>query len=181
MQIFVSGTWKTGKAEPFRSEAERLGGMLAAAGVDLTCGPGTGVARHVIAGFRAATPHGEVRFYLPTEEDMRLAGESVEAEADQVEMTGLDYPMRNLTQVKASDGVFVLTGGDGALQEILAAIVDYQVPVAIVEGSGKAADAARALVDVFPDWRGRLTIGPDLDSIIDPFLTAVHAASQRRH
>lgn len=180
MQIFVSGTWKAEKASPFRDQATRLGGMLAASGVDLTCGPGTGISRYVIDGFRAATPTGKVRFYLPSESEMRAAGETVEAEADEIEHTELDYPMRNLTQVKASDGVFVLTGGDGALEEIVAAVVDYRVPVAVVVGSGRAADAARLLVEVFPQWLDLVSFGADVEELFDALLRAVRGASLHR-
>jgi predicted Rossmann-fold nucleotide-binding protein len=175
MQIFVSGTWKSEKAQPYRDQAHQLGARIATAGLDLACGPGTGIARYVIEGYRAAQPSGVVRFYLPTAGDMAAAGEAVQAEADEIEHTGLDYPMRNVLQVKRSDGLFVLTGGDGALEEILPAVIDYGVPVAIVQGAGTAAVAVAALLDVYPDWHRLVTIGRDVDALIDDFIARVKA------
>lgn len=180
MQIFVSGTWKAEKARPYRAQALALGAGIAAAGSDLTCGPGTGIARHVIDGFRRAPAKGKVRYYLPTEADMQAVGEEVAPGADEIEHTGLDYPMRNLLQVKRSDGVFVLTGGDGALEEVVAALVDYRVPVAIVAGSGSVAAAVSALLEVYPQWRALVEFGPDVASLLDPFLARAGVASASR-
>jgi predicted Rossmann-fold nucleotide-binding protein len=176
MQIFVSGTWKPEKAQPYMTEGRQLGAHIAAAGLDLASGPGTGMARHVIDGFRAAGGTGKVRYYLPTEEDMAAVGEEVLDGADEIEHTGLDYPMRNVFQVKRSDGLFVLTGGDGALEEILPAVIDYRIPVAIVAGAGSAATAAAALLKIYPDWRERVAIGPNVETLIGPFLRRVSEA-----
>jgi predicted Rossmann-fold nucleotide-binding protein len=177
MQIFVSGTWKAEKARPYRAQAEELGEQIAASGFDLACGPGTGIARHVIDGYRQAPRKGKVRYYLPEESHMQAVGEEVLPGADEIEHTGLDYPMRNLLQVKRSDGLFVLTGGDGALEEVIAAVVDYNLPVAIVAGAGSAAAAVTALLEVYPGWRELVELGPDVGSLIDPFLARVRAAS----
>ena len=180
MQIFVSGTWDAQRARPFRAQALELGARIAEGGFDLACGPGTGIARHVIDGFRELPTRGKVRYFLPDEADMRAVGEEVMPGADEIERTGLDYPMRNLLQVKCSDGLFVLTGGDGALEEVIAAVVDYRVPVAIVAGSGSAASAVTVLLEVYPAWRELVEFGPDVTSLIDPFLERVRAASAAR-
>jgi predicted Rossmann-fold nucleotide-binding protein len=180
VQIFVSGTWNAEKARPYIAQALELGSRIAAGGFDLACGPGTGIARHVIDGFRQAPVRGAVRYYLPTPADMRAVGERVMPGADEVEETGLDYPMRNLLQVKRSDGLFVLTGGDGALEEVIAAVVDYQVPVAIVAGAGSAGAAVTALLEVFPEWRELVELGPDVASLIDSFLARARVASESR-
>ena len=180
VQIFVSGTWKADKARPYKAQALELGAGIAAGGFDLACGPGTGIARHVIDGFRQAAAAGKVRYYLPTEADMAAVGEEVMPGADEIEHTGLDYPMRNLLQVKLSDGLFVLTGGDGALEEVVAAVVDYRAPVAIVAGSGSVAAAVTALLEVYPEWRALVEFGPDVASLLDPFLARVAAAQNGR-
>jgi len=180
VQIFVSGTWDAGKAEPYRTQALELGARIAAGGFDLACGPGTGMARHVIDGFRDVPGRGRVRYYLPNEHDMREVGEEVMPGADEIEHTGLDYPLRNVLQVKRSDGLFVLTGGDGALEEVIAAVVDYRIPVAIVAGSGSVATAVTALLEVYPSWRPLVEIGLDVGSLIDPFLSRVGVAAASR-
>ena len=177
MQIFVSGTWSADKAHPYSSQAEELGARIAAGGFDLACGPGTGIARHVIDGFRRSPATGKVRYYLPAETHMRAVGEEVMPGADEIERTDLDYPMRNLLQVKRSDGLFVLTGGDGALEEVIAAVVDYHVPVAVVEGSGTVAAAVAGLLEVYPQWRPEVALGPDVASLVGPFLGRVEASA----
>lgn len=173
MQVFVAGTWKPERAAPYREQALLLGSALAAAGLDLACGPGTGIARHVIDGYRSVAPRGSVRYYLPSPEAMAAAGESVADGADEIEETGLDYPMRNVHQVSRSSGLFVLTGGDGALQEILAALIDYRQPVAIVRGAGSAALAVERLLGVYPEWEGQLLLGPDVQALLGPFVERV--------
>lgn len=170
MQVFVAGTWKPERAAPYREQALLLGRALAGAGLDLACGPGTGIARHVIDGYRSVTPRGTVRYYLPAADAMAAAGEAVADGADEIARTELDYPMRNVYQVSRCSGLFVLTGGDGALQEILAALIDYGQPVAIVRGAGSAALAVERLLEIYPDWAGQLLIGPDVASLVGPFV-----------
>lgn len=180
MQVFVSGTWKTSKAAEYCEQGWSLGQFLARAGVDLACGPGTGIARHVIDGFRSEAIRGRVRYYLPLRAEMEKVGETVEEGADEIIETDFDYPMRNVWQVKQSHGVFVLTGGDGTLEEVLPAIIDYGLPVAVVDGAGTAAVALRGLIKVYPGWEGLLRIGPDVQSVIQPFIDQVKATHHAR-
>lgn len=175
IQIFVSGTWKTSKAAKYSDQGWSLGQFLARAGVNLACGPGTGIARHVIDGFRSEPERGIVRFYLPLRAEMEKVGETVEDGADEIVETTFDYPMRNVWQVKQSHGVFVLTGGDGTLEEVLPAVIDYGIPVAVVNGAGTAAAALCRLIEVYPGWRNLLRIGPDVHSIAQPFINQVRA------
>jgi len=173
MQVFVGGTWKSEKAEPYREEGHLLGQRIAEAGLDLACGPGTGIARHVVDGYRMASPRGKVRFYLPLKSEMELVGEPVEDGADELIWTEYDYVMRNVWQIKQCCGLFVLTGGDGALEEILAAVIDYKIPVAIVENAGSAAQAMRALIEIYPDWNEFVAFGSDVEHAVQPWLDAV--------
>jgi len=170
VQVFVAGTWKAEKAEAYKGQAVELGLRLARAGIDLACGPGTGIARHVIDGYRAQPERGRVLYYLPTAAAMAAAGEVVEDGADEIEQTELDYPMRNVYQVSKCQGLFVLTGGDGTLEEILPAIIDYGHTIAIVEGAGSAAQAIKALLHIYPEWADRVLLGRDVASLIDPFI-----------
>jgi predicted Rossmann-fold nucleotide-binding protein len=180
MQVFVSGTWKFEKALPFSGQARHLGRALARAGFDLACGPGTGIARHVIDGYRDEPQRGTVRYYLPQADEMEQVGEPVEPGADEIEHTDLDYPMRNVLQVKRSHGLFVLTGGDGTLEEILPAVIDYRIPVAAVRDAGSAARALEPLLEIYPEWRALIELGPDVDSLIEPFVERVRAVASRR-
>lgn len=173
----MCGTWRSDKAEPYRDDATFLGRRLAEAGLDLACGPGTGIARHVVDGYRSVAERGTVRFYLPRAEEMQAVGEVVGEGADEIVQTPYDYPMRNVWQIKRSQAVFVLTGGDGTLEEILPALIDYALPVAIVEGAGDAATAMRLLVGVWPAWQEQVVFGADAPSLVEPFIARVHASA----
>lgn len=174
-QVFVSGTWRAERAAPYTAVAHRIGERIGLAGFDLACGPGTGIARPTIDGFRTVDPRGQVRYYLPRAELMSDVGETVEDGWDELLQTDHDYPMRNVWQVAQSDGLLVLTGGDGALEEILPALIDYGLPVGILRNSGPAAIAIERLVDLFPEWEQLLLITDDLESIFDQFAERVRA------
>ena len=165
-QIFVSGTWRSDKTDQYADAARRVGQLIAEAGYSLGCGPGTGIARHAIDGFRSVRHRtGKVRYFLPAESHMRAVGEEVQPGADEIIQTDLDYPMRNVHQISKSDGLIVLTGGDGALEEILPALADYDLPVSALRGSGQAALALETLVEIFPEWAPNVLITDNPDEL----------------
>jgi uncharacterized protein (TIGR00725 family) len=167
LQAFVSGTWRTDKAAAYADTAARVGELIAAAGWSLACGPGTGIARHAIDGFRSVSPRrGVVRYHLPAKAHMAEVGEQVQPGADETIETDLDYPMRNVYQVSRSHALIVITGGDGTLEEILPALIDYNLPVGILKGSGQAAAAVEVLLDIFPEWRPNVFIGDDPGELV---------------
>ena len=166
-QIFVSGTWRSDKADKYADAARRVGQLIAEAGYSLGCGPGTGIARHAIDGFRSVSHRtGKVRYYLPAEVHMQAVGEEVEAGADEIIQTDLDYPTRNVHQISKSVGLIVITGGDGALEEILPALADYDLPVSALRGSGQAALALETLVQIFPEWAPNVLITDQPDDLV---------------
>lgn len=162
MQIFVSGVWSEAKAQPHAQMGRLLGQLIASNGFDLACGPGTGISRYVIEGFRSQPTSGKVRFYLPLRSEMEKVGEIVSAQADEVIQTEFDYPLRNVYQVKCSDALFILTGGDGALEEAIAALAEYHIPVAGVRNIGTTVVALELLLTVYPEWSQRLILGDDV-------------------
>ena len=166
MQIFVSGTWSAHKAEPFCDAATKLGRFIATIGADLTCGPGTGIARHVIDGYRSALMRGKVRYYLPKLSEMEKVGETIEEGADDIIETQFDYPIRNIYQVSQSTGIVIITGGDGALEEAIAALVDYGLPLFALRGSGKAVKALEILINIFPEWESNMNIVDNIEDLI---------------
>ncbi len=162
IQVFVGGTWRTDKAAEYAQAAECVGALVAEAGYSLACGPGTGIARHVIDGFRSVPSRaGMVRYYLPAQAYMVAVGEEIQDGYDEIVQTDLDYPMRNVYQISKSHGLIVISGGDGTLEEILPALIDYELPVAVLKGSGQAATALEALLEVFPMWRSSVLVGDD--------------------
>jgi hypothetical protein len=179
-QVFVSGTWRDSRAKPYADQASYLGQRLAELGLDLACGPGTGIARYVIDGYRSISPRGQVKYYLPGKPYMAAVGEEIAQGADLIEQTPYDYPMRNVYQISKSDGVFILTGGDGTLEEALPALIDYGIPVAVIEGSGEAAEALRSLLGTFPEWQELLSFATDVGSIVDSYCEQVIKLSGQR-
>ena len=171
MQIFVGGTWSDIKARPYAEKGLWLGRQIASLGHDLACGPGTGIAKYVIAGYKSVCGTGRVRFYLPTPEEMQKAGEVVGEGADETIETGLDYPLRNIFQIRASDALFVLTGGDGTLEEAIVALADYKLPVSAVRGSGTAVKALEVLSEIFPAWTEDLLIHEDMSKLLNHIVT----------
>lgn len=177
--VFVSGTWRESKAQPYARQATQLGTALANHGFDLVCGPGTGITRPLIDGYRSVSQRGKIRFFLPRADLMAAVGEVVGEGADEIIQTEFDYPVRNVWQVGKCDGLFVLTGGDGTLEEALPALIDYNIPVSVVRGSGPAADALAALEPIFPEWTGLLTFGSDVAELVDNFIERVSRTDQR--
>lgn len=161
-QVFVSGTWREDRAAEYAEAAAIVGAMIADAGYSLACGPGTGIARHAVDGFRSVrTRRGKVRYHLPARAHMQAVGESIEDGYDEIVDTDFDYPMRNVFQVSRSSGLIAITGGDGTLEEILPALIDYELPVAVLKGSGQAAAALEVLLGIFPEWQPNVLIGDD--------------------
>ncbi len=166
LQVFVSGTWREDLAAEYAEAAAAIGVLIAQAGFSLACGPGTGTARYAIDGFRSVKGRsGIVRYYLPGQQHMVAAGEEIQPGADEIVQTDLDYPMRNVHQVSQSSGLIAVTGGEGTLEEILPAVIDYHLPVAVLKGSGPAAAGLEMLLGLFPDWELNVLIGDDPDAL----------------
>lgn len=64
---------------------------------------------------------------------------------DLIVYTGFDYSGRNLLMTRASDGVIVVCGRMGTLNEFSIAFED-QKPIGVLEGSGGTADRIKELV-----------------------------------
>jgi len=166
------------KAAKHADAAYRVGQLIAEAGYSLGCGPGTGIARHAIDGFRSVSDRvGKVRYYLPAEHHMKAVGEEVEPGADEIIQTDLDYPMRNVHQISKSVGLVIITGGDGALEEVLPALADYDLPVSALRGSGQAALALEALVEIFPEWAPNVLIADEPDDLVSFVFEQSHRRS----
>lgn len=166
IQIFVSGFSNDEKATPFKFQAIELGKLIALKGYNLSCGPGTGIARYVIDGFRSVeNRYGNVIYYLPLKSEMDKVGEKIEHGADEIIETHYDYPMRNVYQISKSNAVILVTGGDGSLQEVIVALSDYKIPVAGLKNSGNAVEALEALSKIFTSWNDDLMICNEIDEM----------------
>lgn len=149
-RIFVSGEWRAEAVRPYAETARKLGVLLAESSFDITCGPGSGITRFVLEGYYSVSKEkrGQVIFYLPKLSEMKRVGEKMEFGADIVVKTGLDYPSRNVAQVRDADALIAITGGAGTTTEIIHAALDFQKPVAILDKSGPMAEAIKCLPSV---------------------------------
>jgi len=150
LKIFVSGGWQPHKVKHLAERAEELGRLLAEHGFDMTCGPGTGIAKFVIKGYRSVPKRGKIVFYLPKLSEMKRVGEEMEEGADDVVKTNAEYPIRNLLQVKESDAVVGIGGSAGTLTEVIAAVMDYHKPVAMFEDGSESVQAAKIISKIRP-------------------------------
>jgi len=62
---------------------------------------------------------------------------------------------------------------------VLPALIDYGIPVAIVENAGTTADALHAIVRIYPEWSERLCFGPNVEGLVDAWLGAVERRLRR--
>ncbi len=142
MKIFASGSWHEESTRPYSEQAYLLGRLIAEHNHALVAGPGTGISKYIIAGYRDGGGH-RLTVYLPAKKHMDSVGEKLLTEPDETIQTNLDYPQKNIEQVKASDAVIMITGGAGSLTEIIHAANDYGLPVACLDGSGDAIEAVK--------------------------------------
>src|SRR5690242_17583318 len=98
---------------------------------------------------------------------MQRVGEVVGDGADEIIQTEYDYPLRNIYQVRCSDALFILSGGDSTLQEALAALAEYELPVVGLSKSGTATRALELLLPLYPVWSSRLVLGDDIDDLFE--------------
>lgn len=164
-RIFVSGEWRAEAVKDYAEIARNLGVLLAENSFDITCGPGSGITRFVLEGYYsvAKAKRGQVIFYLPKLAEMKRVGEKMELGADIVVKTGLDYPSRNVCQVKDADALIAITGGAGTTTEIIHAALDFQKPVAILDNSGPMTEAIKCL----PSVKDEVFFGKDEVELVD--------------
>ncbi|OQX50582.1 hypothetical protein B5M47_03695 [candidate division CPR3 bacterium 4484_211] len=142
MRIFVGGAWDPKRAKHFKEEIIELGRLLAVRGHDIILGPGSGVVRYVIDGFRnVADRKGKIIFYLPKEKELVRTGEELSPFADEVIRTHDSYLTRVVRMIEAADGFAAITGAAGTLYEMIG-MMFMKKPVTILQESGGASNAA---------------------------------------
>ena len=175
-KVFVSGSWRAKEGQTYEKECLQLGKLLAERGFDLVIGPGTGIARCVIDGYRSVKDRGEVIFYLPRLKEMKRVGEEMEEGADKVVTTEQDYPTRNLIMIRKSDAVIAVNGFAGTLTEIIAAVLDYHKPTAALENSGEAVTASKLLEHI----REHIFYSDSIEKIVDYIETELKKSEKKK-
>lgn len=148
MKVLVIGTWNPEKSKEYIEQANELGYELARRRHTLVASPSSGFQGLVATAY---TQNNGPRFigYYPKLELMKEVGEEVMIEPDTPIFTNQDYPIRNILQVKESDAVIGITGGQGTLTELIVSINDYKIPTSFYEGSSQVVDSFRRIEPYF--------------------------------
>ncbi len=140
--------------------AKKIGKEIARQGCILVTGATTGVP-YLVA--KAADPDCTSIGFSPAASELahkksyRLPTDAF----DVMVYTGFDYAGRNLLMTRAADGVIIICGRMGTLNEFTIAFED-QKPIGVLEGSGGTADIIRDLTK-FPHRRGKFPLIFDKD------------------
>jgi len=144
MKIFLGGFWDPYRAKRYQEQSIDLGRLLGKSGHDIYVGPGSGIVKFVMSGFKSVSNPGQVIFYLPSKKDQIKFGEDIGDFADEVlELEG-HYTQRILHIAQKTDAFVAIGGAAGTLYEMIT-MMFLQKPVAIMTDSGSASNAARFL------------------------------------
>ncbi len=137
MNVFVGGPWDPVKAKERKEEMTELGKILGERGHDLTFGPGSGIVRYVLQGYKSVDEkkRGKVQFFVPHVAEMIRVGEEMKDFADEVIETQEDYLQRTVTMCHNADAFISIMGASGTLFEAIA-MMFLKKPVAILKDVG---------------------------------------------
>ena len=86
--------------------------------------------------------------------------------------TGFDYSGRNLVLTRAADGVIVVCGRMGTLNEFTIAYEDRK-PIGILEGSGGTADLLKTILSRPHKKRGPIIYDTDPKRLVQKLIKAI--------
>ncbi|MBU1110049.1 hypothetical protein KKB83_00260 [Patescibacteria group bacterium] len=145
MKIFVAGAWDPKIATHFQDEIEALGQLLAKRDHSVIMGPGSGIVRYIMKGFRSIPNRkGKIIFYLPKSAELIRTGEDLSPFADKIVKTNDDYLTRTLRMSRSADALGAITGGAGTLYEMIG-MMFLKKPVAVLQSCGGVYCASRFL------------------------------------
>lgn len=124
--------------------AEQVGEEIVKQGCILVTGATTGIPYYSAKGAKKAGGI-SIGFSPAVSEVSHVKAYKLPTDAfDVMVYTGFDYAGRNLLMTRAADGVIVICGRMGTLNEFTIAFED-QKPIGVLEGSGGTADKIREL------------------------------------
>ncbi len=129
--ITVVGTWREKKVKTCKHIAQELGKLIAEKNYAFISGGGTGLSKTVVESYRK---HGGKKYitYRPALKFVRKVGEKLGPKPDKLIRIKGNYPEQNVTLVRNSQAIIAMHGGLGTLAEIIFAIKDYKIPVAVI-------------------------------------------------
>lgn len=99
---------------------------------------------------------------------------------DIVIYTGFDYSGRNLLLTRAADGVIVVCGRMGTLNEFTIAYEDRK-PIGVLEGSGGTADLLKVILERPHKKRGPIVYDTDPKRLIKKLIEAIKDLKRSRY
>jgi len=145
LKIAVSGAAQIGHCvKGIEKLSREIGREIAKQNCILITGATSGVPYFVAKGFKEARGF-SVGFSPAASEAAHLKTYKLPIDAfDVIIYTGFDYSGRNLLMTNAADGVIIICGRMGTLNEFTTAFED-QKPIGVLEGSGGTADKIRII------------------------------------
>jgi uncharacterized protein (TIGR00725 family) len=156
LKIAVSGAAQTSIcSEDAEKLAREIGKEIVRQGCVLITGTTTGIPYFAAKGAKAAGGI-SVGFSPASSRVAHVKTYKLPTDAfDVIVYTGFDYAGRNLLMTRAADGLIILCGRMGTLNEFTIAFED-QKPIGVLEGSGGTADRIRELTRI--PFRGQKKI-----------------------
>jgi uncharacterized protein (TIGR00725 family) len=172
-KIAVSGAAETGHcAKNIKELSHEVGKEIVKQGAVLVTGATTGCpyyaaqgankAGGISIGFSPAASH------LAHKKVYKLPDD----EFDVMVYTGFDYSGRNLLMTRAADGVIVICGRMGTLNEFTIAYED-RVPIGVLLGSGGTADLIQGLTKRPHKRRGVIVYDTDPKNLVKKLIRAI--------
>ena len=96
---------------------------------------------------------------------------------DVIVYTGFDYSGRNLLLTRAADGVIVVCGRMGTLNEFTIAYEDRK-PIGVLEGSGGTADFIPIILSRPHHKRGPIVYDTDPKKLVQKLITAIKSTKR---
>jgi len=163
MKILVVDTSNAEIAKKYTAQAEELGNSLAERGHILVASPSDGFQGLVAKIYKENNGHEFIGYY-PELKLMDKVGEKILVEPDTKIFTKQDYPTRNLLQIKGSDAIIGITGGDRTLTELIAAVKDYQLSTSFYQGSSEIIDR---FLKISPDFAKKINYGNNINELLN--------------
>lgn len=97
---------------------------------------------------------------------------------DTIIFTGADYAGRNLALTRASDGIVIICGRTGTLNEFMIAFED-QRPIGVLEGTGGTADMIREILEKSHQGFRKVVFSRDPSDLLDKLIAIIEKEEEK--
>jgi uncharacterized protein (TIGR00725 family) len=179
-KIAVSGAAKTGHCcHNIESLAEEIGRQIVRQNCILLTGATTGVPYFAAVGCKKAGGLSMGFSPAASESAHKRAYKLPLDQFDVMVYTGFDYSGRNLLLTRAADGVIVVCGRMGTMNEFTIAYEDRK-PIGILAGSGGTADLIPGILKRPHKKRGPIVYDSDPKRLVKKLIEAIKRQKGRR-